>query len=238
LLCDTYMKYSIAVLLVGILVIIGIYASQSLDRSGDVSTISRVQEQSRVEEQPKIFALWDSLTAWYQLPLEESYPAQLEELLQQNWYAYTVLNAWKSGDTSAGLLARVEWLTEEAAPNDIAILVIGANDGMQSLSLATLEENIQEIISILQDAWLQVVVGGMQIPTNLEPRYREDFTSIYPRLVEANNLSYIPFFLENVATIPELNLSDGIHPNATGYAIIAQQVFMHLKENNLISDTF
>jgi acyl-CoA thioesterase-1 len=185
------------------------------------------------EEIPKIYALWDSLTAGYQLPLDESYPAQLQVLLETKWYAYEVVNAGKSGDTSAWLLARVDWLIEESSPNDIAILVIWANDGMQSLSLDELEVNLEKTIDLLQSRWLEVVLGGMQIPTNLDPRYREDFTRMYAWIADAYDISLIPFFLENVAAIPELNLSDGIHPNATWYAIISQQTLDHL-ENYMI----
>ena len=55
----------------------------------------------------------------------------------------------------------------------------------------------------------------MQLPTNLDPVYRKAFQDIYPQLASTYSTSLIPFFLEGVAAVPELNLRDGIHPNAT-----------------------
>lgn len=177
-----------------------------------------------------IFALGDSLTAGYQLPLEQSYPAQLETILAEKGYAYTVINGGKSGDTSAWLLARIAWLTADAVPGDIALIVIWANDGMQSLPLAQLEENISQTIESLQEKQIQVILGWMQIPTNLSPEYRSSFAEIYPRIAEQYSIPLIPFFLEWVAADPNLNLPDGIHPNQTWYTIIAAQTAAFLLE--------
>lgn len=181
-----------------------------------------------------LYALGDSLTAWYQLPLEDSYPSQLEQLLQADGYAYDVVNGWRSGDTSWQLLSRMERLLEDAQPWDIAVVVIGANDGFQSLPLSQLETNIESIITRLQANNVSVVLGGMQIPTNLSPEYRNDFAAIYPRLAQEYDIPLIPFFLENVAAVPSLNLPDGIHPTAQWYALLAQQTKEFLEENEIL----
>lgn len=183
----------------------------------------------------KLYALGDSLTAGYRLPLEDSYPSQLELLLQDEWYDITVINWWRSWDTSAQLLSRMDRLLEDAQAWDLAIIVIGANDGFQSLPLTQLEQNIEKMISMLEEKGVEVIIWGMQIPTNLSPEYRNDFAAIYPRLADQYDLPLIPFFLENVAAVPSLNLSDGIHPTAEWYGIIAEQIKEFLEENELIS---
>ena len=200
-----------------------------MDASIDGSEIKKTQQDK------KIYALGDSLTAWYQLPLDQSYPMQLEVLLMDAWYTYTVINGWKSGDTSAWLLARVDWIIEEANPWDLALLVIWANDWLQSLSLDQLEDNIQDIVTTLQEKDIVPVIGGMQLPTNLDPVYRENFAALYSSISNKNNLSRIPFFLDEVAAIQSLNLADGIHPNKEWYAIIAKNIATFLIENKLIT---
>lgn len=182
-----------------------------------------------------IYALGDSLTAGYQLPIEASYPSQLETMLQSDGYDYVTINGWRSWDTSAQLLSRMDRLLEDAQKWDIAVIVIGANDWFQSLPLTQLEQNIKEIISLLEEKEVSVIIGGMQISTNLSPEYRRDFAAIYPRLADEYDLPLIPFFLENVAAVPSLNLPDGIHPTQEGYQIIAQQTKEFLEDNELIS---
>lgn len=182
----------------------------------------------------RIFVLWDSLSAWYQLPYEDSYPAQLEQLLRTAWYTITVINGWESGDTSEWLLSRLWRVTADAQAGDIALIVIGGNDGLRGMSTQGLEDNIKNIIADLQSRHIQTIIGGMQIPTNLGETYRTAFAEIYPRVAEQTDSILIPFILEGVAGIPELNLRDGIHPNAQWQAIIATTVFDTIITNNLL----
>ena len=182
-----------------------------------------------------IFALGDSLTAWYRLPLEDSYPSQLSKAIKVLWFNYEVINGGKSWDTSAGLLERLDWIVADAKAGDIAILVIGANDWFQSLSLVELEKNISSIVEELLEKNIRVVLWWMQIPTNLDPAYRASFAAIYPRVAQKYKLWLIPFFLENVAARKDLNLPDGIHPTKEWYEIISEQVLQYLINSDLLS---
>lgn len=174
----------------------------------------------------RIFVLWDSLSAGYQLPYEDSYPAQLESKLRDAGYSnIQVINWWESGDTSEWLLSRLWRVTADAQSGDIALIVIGGNDGLRGLSTDALADNIKNIISDLQSREIQTIIGGMQIPTNLGESYRTAFAEIYPRIAEQTDSILIPFILSGVAGIPELNLRDGIHPNTEWQAIVAQTVF-------------
>ena len=182
----------------------------------------------------RIFVLWDSLSAWYQLPYEDSYPAQLEKLLQDAWYTIKVINGGESGDTSEWLVSRIWRITADAQSGDIALIVIGGNDGLQWRSTQALADNIKKIVSDLQSRNIQTIIWGMQIPTNLGEDYRTAFAQVYPYVARETDSVLIPFILSWVAGIPELNLRDGIHPNTTGQAIVAQTVFEILVENKLL----
>lgn len=201
-------------------------------------TLQQQEEKTLpVEDQwyyQKIFVLWDSLSAGYKLAYEDSYPAQLEKKLQDLWYKIKVINGGESGDTSAGLKSRLDRVTAQAVSGDIALIVIGGNDGLQWLSTDLLKQNIRDIIQTLQSRNISTIIWWMQIPTNLGESYRSAFSSLYPVLAQETDSLLIPFILSGVAGIPELNLADRIHPNATGQNIVAQTVFDTLLNSSLL----
>ncbi len=180
-----------------------------------------------------IHALGDSLTAGYQLPLQDSYPHQLEKKLKDEGYRVKVLNGWISWDTSEGLAKRVDRQLADAKKGDLAILVIWANDGLRGLPLDQLHDNFQEIIGKIKEKELNLIVWGMQIPTNNSPQYRAEFKSIYDDFCQENEwnnaVSCLDFFLDGVAWNPWLNLPDGIHPTKEGYAIIVENLLPLVK---------
>ena len=96
------------------------------------------------------------------------------------------------------------------------IVALGANDGLRGLPLDAMERNLRKVIEMFRQSGAQVVLAGMKLPRNYGPEYVRDFDAVYPRLAEDLNLFWIPFLLENVAMVPELNNDDGIHPNAAG----------------------
>jgi len=196
-------------------------------------TMPSTTQQEAVQQ--SIFILWDSLTAWYQLAYEDSYPAQLEKKLKSLWYNIRIINAGESGDTSAWLKSRLSRITADAISGDISLIVIGGNDGLQWLPTDALENNIRDIVISLQNRGIKTIIGGMQIPTNLWIQYRTTFAELYPRVASQTNTILIPFILSWVAGIPELNLPDKIHPNASWQAIISQTVADTLLKNNLLS---
>ncbi len=82
--------------------------------------------------------------------------------------------------------------------------------------------NLEKIIKIAQDKNIKVILAGMVAPTSHGLKYKKNFDKIYPNLSKQYNLPLIPFLLEGVALKPELNLSDGIHPNEKGTIIISK----------------
>lgn len=171
-------------------------------------------------EQPlTILALGDSLTEGLGVDSDDNYPAQLEAKLKQMGYTHIeVVNSGLSGETSTGLVNRLDWVTQTKP--DITILTIGANDAIRGLDVATVEANIRTAVQHLQDNGSQVILGGMQIYDNLGTDYVNSFAAIYPRVAKDMNVTLIPFFLDGVGGDPKLNQADAIHPTREGYTII------------------
>ena len=166
-----------------------------------------------------ILALGDSLTEGLGVDPNDNYPAQLQAKLKQMGYENVeVVNSGLSGETSTGLVNRLDWVAQTKP--DITILTIGANDAMRGLELTTIEENIRTAVTHLQDNGSEVILGGMQIYDNLGNDYVKSFSAIYPRVAKDMNLKMIPFFLDGVGGKAELNQADAIHPTKEGYTII------------------
>ena len=113
---------------------------------------------------------------------------------------------------------------------DIVILETGANDGLRGIEPKLIEENIRSIIETLLARNVTVVLTGMQMVTNLGPDYLKTFNQIYPKLAADYPVTFMPFFLEDVAARPEFNQPDGIHPNGEGYSIVAENILPYVKE--------
>ena len=166
-----------------------------------------------------ILALGDSLTEGLGVEKDNNYPAQLQDRLQKMGYKNTkVVNSGLSGETSTGLVNRLDWVTQTNP--DITILTIGANDAIRGIAVTTVEANIRKAVKHLQDNGSEVILGGMQIYDNLGNEYVQAFSSMYPRIAKDMNVPLIPFFLEGVAADANLNQADSIHPTAEGYTII------------------
>lgn len=170
----------------------------------------------------RILALGDSLTAGYGLAQAESFPARLTELLKAKGVRAEVVNAGVSGDTSSGALQRLDWLMDR--PFDLAIVELGANDALRAVDPKLTERNLETIVEKLREKGTRVLLAGMKAPRNMGPEYARTFDRVFPDIAERHDLTFYPFFLEGVAANPELNQSDGMHPNAKGVAIIAERM--------------
>jgi len=172
----------------------------------------------------------NSLTAGLGLKLEEAFPAVIQRKLDSLELPYEVINAGLSGETTASGKSRVGWVLNQKV--DIFILELGANDGLRGIPLSETRNNLQDIIDVVKgkNSETQIVLAGMQIPPNMGPEYTTEFREIFPELAEKNNLKLIPFLLENVGGIPELNQDDGIHPTVEGHKIVAENVWVVLKD--------
>ena len=178
-------------------------------------------------ERPCIVAFGDSLTAGLGVPQDQSYPAHLQRKLDAAGYAYRVVNAGVSGDTTAGGVRRVSWALNSKPT--IVILELGANDGLRGLSLNETKANLERIIQQFQQASVTVVLAGMKLPPNYGQDYTNGFEAFYQVLAKQYHLTLIPFFLDGVAVSSTLNQADGIHPTGEGYRLIVEKVFPTLE---------
>ena len=173
-----------------------------------------------------VVVLGDSLTAGLGVAADEAWPALLEARLRREGYSYRVVNAGVSGDTSAGGLRRVDWVLRNRP--QVAVVALGANDGLRGLDTDAMERNLLAIVGRLQASGARVLVAGMRVPTNYGEAYTQAFRDVFPDVARRSNSALMPFLLDGVAADPRLNLPDGIHPNSAGHRVIAERVWPHL----------
>lgn len=179
---------------------------------------------SAADDETVIVAFGDSLTAGFGVVDSDSFPVRLEAALRDAGANVRVVNAGVSGDTSAGGLARVDWVlagNPDLVP-DLVIVELGANDGLRGLDPADMEANLGAILTRLGDKGIPAVLTGMLAPPNMGRAYGIAFMAVYPRLAERHEVVFYPFFLEGVAAQPALNQPDGIHPNPAGVRKIVE----------------
>ena len=181
------------------------------------------------ERSPAILFLGNSLTAGYGLDPDDAFPARIQARIDSLGWNFRVVNAGLSGETSAGGLRRINWLLRQ--PVDVLVLELGANDGLRGTPLDETRRNLQAIIDRAREKnpGIRIVIAGMEVPPNLGEAYTTEFRTLYADLADANDAALIPFLLDGVGGIPELNLPDGIHPTAEGHAILAGTVWDTLK---------
>lgn len=171
----------------------------------------------------------DSLTAGYGVDPDEAYPALLQKKIDAAGLAWKVVNAGLSGETTAGGLRRLDWILRQ--PVDIFVIELGGNDGLRGIEPEVTRANLQSMIERIRAKYprVTIVLAGMQIPTNMGRDHADAFAQIYPSLAKSTQALLIPFLLENVGGIPELNLPDGIHPTPAGHRIVAETVWKTIK---------
>ena len=169
-----------------------------------------------------VLALGDSLTAGFGLAKSIGFVAQLESKLIQSGVTARVIDGGVSGDTSAGGLARLDWLLVDTP--DLVIIELGANDGLRGLDPAATMANLEGIVLRVKAHGAKVLLTGMQAPPNMGEEYAREFNSIYEAVSRKHNTVLFPFFLEGVAAQAHLNQIDGIHPNAEGVELIVEQI--------------
>ena len=171
--------------------------------------------------------LGDSLSAGLGVREDEAYPAVLQERLRAKGYAFDVVNAGVSGDTTAGGLRRLDW----ALDGDVRVLIValGANDGLRGLPVEDMKRNLAGIIERAGRRGVLVLLAGMEAPPNYGEEYTRDYREAFRALAREHNVAFVPFLLQDVAGVAELNQPDGLHPTATGARKIADNLWPTLE---------
>ncbi|WP_429097441.1 arylesterase [Aeromonas media] len=170
-----------------------------------------------------LLVLGDSLSAGYQMPAEQSWPALLNEKWQQQGGEHKLINASISGETTQGGLARLPALLEEHKP-DWVLIELGGNDGLRGFAPAITRANLTKMVALAKASQTKTVLTQIQLPRNYGARYLQQFEQIFPELAQANGLPLMPFFLDDIVLRPELMMNDGIHPTAAAQPQIRDRV--------------
>jgi len=178
----------------------------------------------------KILFFGDSITAGYQLEEEDAFTFLIQQDIDSLGLDYTVVNAGVSGETSSGGLNRIDWVLKQ--PVDIFCLELGANDALRGLDPAETAKNLNGIINRVRATYpdVEIILLGMMAPPNMGIQFSENFNKIYPELATKHQCAIVPFLLEGVAGIAELNLQDGIHPNKKGHEVLKNNIWAVLKD--------
>ncbi len=176
-----------------------------------------------------IVFLGDSLAAGTGVKPPEAFPALVQEKIRARELPWQVVNAGLGGDTTAGGLRRIDWLLRQKI--DVLVVELGGNDGLRGLPVQNIKKNLQGIIdkTKAKNPEVQIVIAGMQMPPNLGAQYATEFRQVFHDVAKENDAAMIPFLLEGVGGMRELNQPDLIHPNPEGHKIIAEVVWQTLE---------
>ena len=195
-----------------------------------VSALVMAIPTAAADAERTIIFFGDSITAGYGLDNpDDAFPGRIGVRIEEAGLPYRVVSAGLSGETSAGGLRRIDWILRQ--PCDVFVLALGGNDGLRGIDPAEIERNLVGILAKVRaknpDAAL--VIAGMQIFPSMGEDYRTAYRAAFPAAAAASEATLIPFLLEGVGGVPELNLGDGIHPTAEGHRIVAENVWRVLE---------
>lgn len=174
-----------------------------------------------------LLVLGDSLSAGYRMNVSQAWPNLLASTWQQEGRPITVVNASVSGDTTQGGLQRLPRLLADHQPSWV-IIALGGNDGLRGLPPALIERNLEQLITLANDAGARVILTQIKLPPNYGHRYLTQFESLYPRLARQHQLPLLPFFVEPLIDQSDMMMDDGIHPTERAQPLIARQVHRFL----------
>lgn len=181
-------------------------------------------------ETKNILFFGNSLTAGLGVEQDEAFPAIIENKIDSLKLPYKIINAGLSGETSAAGKSRINWLLKQKV--DVFVLELGANDGLRGIPVTETSKNLQDIIDQVKAKYpdVKLLMTGMEVPPNMGSKYASEFRVIFKQLAEKNKMALVPFLLDKVGGIPDLNQADGIHPTPEGHKIVAENVWQVLKE--------
>ena len=200
--------------------------ASATDAGGAGSTPATALGPTPAGNGPRVVVIGTSLTAGYGLPSpDESYVARLQEMADSAGVPARLVNAGVSGETSAGGLRRIGWVVRDTV--DVLVLELGANDGLRGQDTEALATNLGAIVDSTRAHWpaAEIVLVGMRAPPNLGAAYTSAFDAVFPRVARQKSATLVPFLLDGVAGVRELNQDDGIHPTVEGHRRLARNVW-------------
>lgn len=174
---------------------------------------------------PTVVFFGTSLTAGPGLEPEQAYPAQVEKLAAKAGTPIKAINAGLSGETTAGAVRRIDWVLKN--PADVVVIETGANDALRGLDPDSARSNIESVVASVKtkQPGAKIALVQMEAPPNFGSPYIRRFHAIYGEIARRENVILLPFLLNNVAGVSRYNQADGVHPNAEGAKIVAENVW-------------
>ena len=203
--------------------------NQQSNNNGDKKVAATVGDTANKVKKTILF-FGNSLTAGLGVEPSEAFPALIGQKIDSANLDFKVINAGVSGETSAGGNGRIAWILKQ--PVDVFVLELGANDGLRGVPVEETRKNLQSIVDkvIAKYPKAKLVLAGMRVPPNMGEKYAKDFHKVFEDLASKNKMALIPFLLEGVGGVRELNQQDGIHPTAEGHKIVANTVWGVLRK--------
>jgi acyl-CoA thioesterase-1 len=201
----------------------------SIASGADEPSTAHATSTPKSVRKPVVLFFGTSLTAGAGLDPEQAFPALIEKKAEAEGLPITVINAGLSGETTAGAARRIDWVLR--TPADLVVIEGGANDALRGLSPDAARVNLERVIAVIRQKQpaAKMVLIQMEAPPNLGPAYGASFRTIYTDIARKENIPLLPFLLADVAGIARLNQADGVHPNAAGERIVADNLWRALK---------
>ena len=177
----------------------------------------------------KIMLYGDSLMAGYGLNQNENLSSALAAKFSLEETAVLIINASVSGNTTSNGLARLDWSLGES-PN-IVILCLGANDMLRGIDPKYIKENLNAMISKINESGSKVILAGMRSPKSMGGIYQQRFDQMYREIAEEHDLTFMPFLLEGIALEKKYLQDDYKHPNALGIQVMANNLYPYILES-------
>ena len=174
-----------------------------------------------------LLVVGDSLSAEYGIARGSGWVALLEQKLQAQKIAASIVNASVSGETTSGGRTRLPALLTKHKP-DIVVIELGANDGLRGLPVAAADANLRAMVSAARKAEAQVLLVGMQIPPNYGRDYADKFSAMFGAISRDEKVPLAPFMLAGVADKADLFQADRLHPLATAHPVILNNIWPSL----------
>jgi acyl-CoA thioesterase-1 len=187
--------------------------------------VEKTKPTESAQKKKTILFFGNSLTAAYGIDPEDGFAGLTQSRIDSLGLDYKVINGGLSGETTAGGLSRLDWFLEEEPA--IFVLELGGNDGLRGIELSETKNNLLGIIDKVRAKYpdTKIILAGMQIPPNMGQAYSKGFSELYPAVASEKNVTLIPFLLDRVGGIRELNLPDGIHPTEEGHKIVFETIW-------------
>jgi len=207
----------------------GTAAAAEINPSRD-SAGSTASRPGRLAAEPGVLLfLGTSLTAGLGLEPDSAFPQQVERRAAAAGLNWSVVNAGVSGETSAGLLRRLDWVLRQ--PARVIVVETGANDGLRGQPVDATRATIGQVLDRIrvERPEASVVLVQMEAPPNFGRDYTTAFRAMFPSLAREKGVTLIPFLLEGVAGVAAMNQADGIHPNSAGARKVTETVWRGLE---------